>query len=120
MKGILKNFLNFSENSEFWVSILGVLVQISEGIFKFSLKNHPNLPFLSANIMRGNLKFMKTDYTKHSMKFQISERSFCPSLKKQGVDAYDLIPAERQNKTTALPVASVLASTEFVHTNSTC
>ena len=37
-------------------------------------------------------------------------------IKKLGVDAYDLIPAERQNKTTALPVASVLASTEFVAT----
>ena len=38
-------------------------------------------------------------------------------IKKLGVDAYDLIPAERQNKNTALPVASVLASTEFVATN---
>ena len=37
-------------------------------------------------------------------------------IKKLGVDAYDLIPAERQTKTTALPVASVLASTEFVAT----
>ena len=41
-------------------------------------------------------------------------------IKKLGVDAYDLVPAERQNKTTALSVALVLASTEFVHTNSTC
>lgn len=39
-------------------------------------------------------------------------------IKKLGVDAYDLIPAERQNKTTALPVASVLASTEFEYSNS--
>ena len=31
--------------------------------------------------MKDILKFMKTDYTKHPLKFQISERSFCPSLK---------------------------------------
>ena len=37
-------------------------------------------------------------------------------VKKLGVDIYDLIPAERQNKTTALSVASVLTSTEFVAT----
>jgi hypothetical protein len=39
-------------------------------------------------------------------------------FKKLGVDIYDLIPAERQNKTTALSVASVLTSTESVRTNS--
>ncbi len=31
--------------------------------------------------MKDILEFMKTDYTKHPLKFQISERSFCPSLK---------------------------------------
>lgn len=40
-----------------------------------------------------------------------------PFVKNKGVDAYDLVPAERQNKTTALSVALVLASNGFVHTN---
>ena len=54
-----KTFWTFPKNSEFWVSIFGVLVQISEGIFKFSLKNHPNLPSPSANIMKGIFPFNK-------------------------------------------------------------
>ena len=47
-------------------------------------------------------------------------KGILPFIKKQGDDVYDLVPAERQNKTTALFVALVLASTGFVHTNPTC
>ena len=57
------------------MSILGVLVQISEGIFKFSLKNHPNLPSPSANIMKGNFKFYENRLRKLFQSGELNENS---------------------------------------------
>jgi len=58
VEGIFKKLFElFRKTANFGCPFLGVLVQISEGIFKFSLKNRPNLPSPSANIMKDNFKF---------------------------------------------------------------
>lgn len=77
-----KTFWTFPKNSEFWVSIFGVLVQISEGIFKFSLKNHPNLPSPSANIMKGNFKFYENRLYKTPSEIPNKWEKFLPFIKK--------------------------------------
>jgi len=57
-------------------------VGISEGIFKFSLKNHPNLPFLSANIMKGNFKFYENRLYKTLYEIPNKWEKFLPFIKK--------------------------------------
>lgn len=71
MKGFFKIFLNFSENSEFWVYVSGGVC---------------------------------------SNKWKV----FLPFIKKQGVDVYDLVPAEMKSKSQRKEEATSKATAEWV------